>query len=125
MRFCNANGIAHSKFLAWDREDQAKALAFLFDESDRCQMCGTSDWEWQENRNAYEPVMATCLGCYYKEIAREGQDIGPGVTVRLERPGTMQAAQRAMLESRLAKRDRARAREAGQKAAQMKAGVKQ
>lgn len=120
MRFCNDNGIPHSKFLTWDREDQAKALAFMFEEADRCQMCGTADWEWQANRNAYEPVLTTCLGCYYKEIVREGQEIGPGVTARLEKPGTMQSAQRAVTLSRLARRDSARAREAGQKAAQMK-----
>lgn len=124
MRFCNDNGIPHSAFMEWDREDQAKALAYMFEDAERCSMCGTADWEWQDNRNAYEPVLATCLGCYYKEIIREGQDIGPGVTARLERPGTMQAAQRAVAQIRMAKRDSKQTRESGRKAAEMRAAQK-
>lgn len=107
MRFCNDKGIRHSKFLKWSQDDQAKALAYLFEDAERCPMCGTADWEWQGNKHAYEPVLKTCLGCYYKEVAREGQDIGPGVTVSLEKPGTMQSAQRQVAEARLARRDRA------------------
>jgi hypothetical protein len=110
MRYCFEHGIPHSDFMDWEPEDRAKTLAYLFEEAERCQMCGTADWEWQENRHAYEPVLITCLGCYYKEIAREGQDIGPGVTVRLEKPGTIQAAQREMTQRRLARNDRAAAR---------------
>jgi hypothetical protein len=110
MRFCNEHGMPHSKFLAWDRDDQAKAIAFMFEDAERCQLCGTAGWEWEADRNAYEPVLITCLGCYYKEVSREGQDIGPGVTVRLEKPGTMQAARRAVAQQRMARRDRAEAR---------------
>jgi hypothetical protein len=109
----------HSAFMEWDAEDRAKTLAYMFEEAERCSMCGTAAWEWDEaqggTKRAYQPVMKTCLGCYYKEIAREGQDIGPGVTVELERPGTMDAAKRAMLANRLARRDRQNAKEAAGK----------
>jgi hypothetical protein len=94
----------------WEPEDRAKALAYVFEQSERCSMCGTSGWEWEANKRAYEPVLRTCLGCYYKEIAREGQEIGPGVTVMLEKPGTMQSAQRQVRAMRLARRDSREAR---------------
>lgn len=110
MQFCNEHGIPHSEFIEWESEDQAKALAFMFEEAMRCQMCGTSDWEWEENRHAYEPVLKTCWGCYYREVAQQGQDIGPGVRVNLERPGTMSAAQRTVREKLRARRDAERAR---------------
>ena len=95
----------HSQFMEWDPEDRAKALAFMFEEASRCQMCGTADWEWDENKHAYEPVLQTCWGCYYKEIAREGEEIGPGVTVILEKPGTMQSAKRQVTAMRMSRRD--------------------
>lgn len=110
MRFCNEHGMPHSQFLDWNPDDQAKALAMMFDDAQRCQLCGTADWEWEQDRHAYEPVLKTCLGCYYKEISREGQEIGPGVTVALEKPGTMASAQRRMVHERLARRDAARTR---------------
>ena len=100
----------HSEFMDWDVEDRAKALAYMFENAERCSMCGTSPWEWEENKFAYEPVMRTCMGCYYKEIAREGTDIGPGVTVMLEKPGTMQSAKRQVAAMRLSRRDAAEAR---------------
>ena len=50
--------------MEWDPEDRSKALAFLFEKGERCQMCGTAEWEWDENRHAYEPVLRTCWGCY-------------------------------------------------------------
>jgi hypothetical protein len=115
MRFCNSHGIPHSEYLDWDAEDQAKAMAYQFEDAQRCQMCGTADWEWEENKRAYEPVMTTCWGCYYKDIAREGQNIGPGVTVSLEKPGTMAAAKREVLERRLAQRQRAARRREAEK----------
>jgi hypothetical protein len=110
MRFCNEHGLPHSEFIEWESDDQAKALAYMFEESTRCPMCGTADWEWEENKHAYDPVMKTCLGCYYKEVAREGQDVGPGVTVSLERTGTIQAAQRLVRDIRRARRDSAEER---------------
>ena len=101
--------------MEWEPDDRAKALAFIFEKSERCQMCGTADWEWEDNKFAYEPVMRTCMGCYYKEIAREGQDIGPGVTVMLEKPGTIASAKRQVAAMRLSRRDAAEARRARQR----------
>jgi hypothetical protein len=45
-------------------------------------MCGTAEWEWKENRFAYEPMDKICMGCYYKEVTQTGQD-RPGVSTVL------------------------------------------
>lgn len=68
----------------WDPDDQAKALAFLIEEGQRCQMCGTADWEWQDNKYAYEPTAKFCKGCYLKDTAQEDSQNLPGTTVILE-----------------------------------------
>ena len=39
--FCNTHGIPHSEFLEWDPDDRQKALAYLYEDSERCGMCGT------------------------------------------------------------------------------------
>ena len=88
MRFCNTHGIPHSVFLDWDRSDQAKALATLIEEARRCKMCGTSEWEWEEDRFAYEAVENICHGCEMKESIEQDTTYrsGPGRYISLERP---------------------------------------
>lgn len=82
MSFCNEVGIPHSTFLAWDPDDRAKALAFVMEKSLRCQMCGTAEWEWEEDRAAYTPVERMCWGCYHREGTRkDSKNELPGVTV--------------------------------------------
>lgn len=46
-------------------------MAFLLESSARCQSCGTSAWEWEQDRYAYTPITVQCMGCYIKEVARE------------------------------------------------------
>lgn len=87
MRVCHDYGIPHSTFLDWSIEDRHKAIAYLLEEAIRCQMCGTSDWEWDPNqggkRLAYEPVEKICWGCYYKARATEEDSSMPGSSVTL------------------------------------------
>lgn len=76
MRFCNENGIPHSKFLEeWSDEDRAKALAYIMYRAQFCDSCGTAEWEWDEeqggSRFAYEPVETICPGCEKKDWLRE------------------------------------------------------
>jgi len=50
----------------------------------RCTMCGTASYEWQEDPFSYTPVFHTCVGCQKKELLSE--DDTPrvkGTTVRL------------------------------------------
>lgn len=96
MQYCNEHGLPHSKFLAWDPIDRAKALAFVLEKNERCVMCGTAEWEWELDRFAYEPVEKFCHGCYLKDAA---QDPDPnrnmaGITIELMPTNTIEAAKR-------------------------------
>lgn len=68
--------------MKWEEQDRAKLMAYLLESSARCQSCGTSAWEWDEDRYAYTPLTITCMGCYVKDIARE-DDAPPGSRVTL------------------------------------------
>ena len=59
-------------------EDRSKLQAYLLDEAGRCQMCGTYEWEWEENRTAYTPASHLCYGCQALDVAREEYEPGPG-----------------------------------------------
>lgn len=83
MSFCNDNGIPHSKFLKWDQSDQQKAIAWSIESSLICQLCGTAEWEWDENRFAYVPHSRFCKGCYIKEASSEDAGKMPGTTTTL------------------------------------------
>lgn len=37
-------------------------------------MCGTSPWEWEEDRYAYEPITKQCWGCYIRDGADQDTD---------------------------------------------------
>lgn len=74
--------IPHSIFLNWGPEDRAKAMAFRMEDGERCQMCGTADWEWDENKFAYEPISHFCRGCYLKDThQKDGQTLEGTTTV--------------------------------------------
>lgn len=74
----------HSQLLEWDADDRAKLMAFLLENAERCDMCGTASWEWEENRFAYEATDSFCHGCYLKSVyADTGQDSMPGTSVSL------------------------------------------
>lgn len=57
-------------------------MAYLMENASRCQMCGTSAWEWEEDRFAYAPVTTQCMGCYIKDVSRE-DDAPPGSRITL------------------------------------------
>lgn len=90
MRFCSENGIPHSEFLDWDPVDRAKQIAYMIEDAQRCQMCGTADWEWDADANAYTPVEHLCRGCYREKVYTEGKDLLPGTTVRLAKTDSAQ-----------------------------------
>lgn len=94
----------HSSFLAWSDEDRAKALSYVVENGLRCVMCGTAQWEWDENRFAYEALETTCQGCYIKEQVSRDSERNPGVTVELRPTGTREAAQRRVTARNKARR---------------------
>ena len=84
MSYCFEKGIPHSKFLKWDAEDRAKTIAFAMESAQRCNMCGTAPWEWDENKFAYTALDDFCQGCYQKAMYSEQQGSSlPGTNVKL------------------------------------------
>ena len=83
VAWCSEHGLPHSALLAWSLEDRAKLIAHLVEDAGRCQLCGTSDWEWERDRHAYTPVERVCTGCYLKEVAGEDAASSPGRNVVL------------------------------------------
>lgn len=107
MAYCHERGIPHSKFLKWDPEDRAKVLAFSMESALRCSMCGTAQWEWDENKFAYTAVDEFCKGCYQKSMFTDTQSSSlPGTNVKLVPTTPQLTAQMAIMS-----RKRARFRE--------------
>lgn len=100
MSYCFEHGISHSKFLKWDPEDRAKTLAFALENAQRCSMCGTAPWEWEENRFAYTAMDEFCQGCYQKSIFSDTSSSSlPGTNVKLV-PTTPQLTAQLALKTR-------------------------
>lgn len=110
--YCYEHGIPHKEFLArWDPEDRAKVVAAAIEKSERCTLCGTADYEWQEARDAYEPVLTECQGCAHKQRFQEGNPQAkdaPGMSVRLV---SRAEADRLRFDPKVAKRGPRRRRE--------------
>jgi hypothetical protein len=75
-------GIPHEEFLDWEPESRAKVLAFLLEQAESCQLCGTAGWEWEENKYAYDVQEVFCPGCYRKEVSADGDKL-PGTRIEL------------------------------------------
>jgi hypothetical protein len=97
--------------LQWDPEDKAKVIAYMLENALRCSMCGTAEWEWEENRFAYTPVDKFCRGCYQKSVFgdQEGGSL-PGTNVTLVATTKMLSAQ-SKVKAMKAERARRRARQ--------------
>lgn len=65
-------GIAHSEFLAWDPEDQDKALAWQLRRADRCPGCGhqLADTVGNENLGRHTADALRCNACAAVENAQ-------------------------------------------------------
>jgi len=104
LSLCNEWGIPHSEFLEWEPDDRSKAAAFVMEKSLRCDLCGTAQWEWDENIKAYSPIEEFCMGCYYKEITSEDSSGEAGVTVRMAPTGTQEHAKHLLKEQKRVRR---------------------
>lgn len=83
MSYCAEHGIPHSAFLDWLPEDRAKLIAHLLEDAERCSLCGTASWEWDENQYAYEVAEKFCKGCYQKSVSSDDRSTLPGTTMVL------------------------------------------
>lgn len=113
MALCEDYKIPHSAFLDWDPEDRAKALAYRAEKSERCVMCGTAQWEWEENPHAYIVEDVHCPGCYRKHRANEEKGRLPGTSVQLVKPTPARLARLQIMEE---KRQRIAAKDAAERA---------
>lgn len=100
MALCDDYRIPHSEFLDWDLEDRAKALAYRVEKAERCSMCGTAPWEWEENKFAYMVEERHCRGCYMKHVSNEDKRRLPGTTVELVRTTPKRLAEMQIMEAR-------------------------
>ena len=68
----------------------------MLEKAERCVMCGTAPWEWDEDRFAYEPIEKLCRGCYLKEMAHDPDPSRntAGITMELSPTRTIEAAKR-------------------------------
>lgn len=99
MSYCHEHGIPHSKFLSWSAEDRSKALAYTLEKATRCTMCGTAQWEWDEDKFAYTAIEDFCKGCYQKQVAQEETANSlPGTSIRLV-PTTQQLKDEMFLQA--------------------------
>jgi hypothetical protein len=65
-------------------DDRIKLITWLMEDATRCSLCGTADWEWEENQYAYIASVNVCQGCAMKDNAREmGKDIAGSTIVLL------------------------------------------
>ncbi len=83
MSYCHEKGIPHSEWLSWSAMDRAKILAYSLESAERCTLCGTASWEWDEDQFAYEVEERFCKGCYMKEVTQDSAHAMPGTTVEL------------------------------------------
>lgn len=95
MKWCAEVGKPHSELLAWDAEDRSKLMAFLVEESAKCQLCGTSQWEWDDDPFVYEAMAVRCHGCMVKEMANDDAADSPGTRITLIPKAVAQAAREA------------------------------
>jgi hypothetical protein len=66
----------------------------MLEKNERCTMCGTAKWEWDENKFAYEAVEDFCPGCLRKSALQETAGNNPGSTVILVPTNTVEHAKR-------------------------------
>lgn len=106
MSYCVEKGIPHSAYLKWSPEDRAKTVAYISEQALTCTMCGTSEWEWEENPYAYTPEEKWCKGCYLKHMASEDAGKMPGTTVTLAPVNDSQRAKESGVRDRRARMKR-------------------
>jgi hypothetical protein len=78
MDYCGPNGIPLSTFLSWPIDDQEAALWWQAEKQVPCSNCGTAEWEWEEDPNAYEIAKSVCKGCAMIQAAQKEAEAKPG-----------------------------------------------
>lgn len=103
VSYCVDKGIPHSEFLNWSSQDRAKTVAYIMEYGLVCSMCGTAEWEWEENPHAYSAEEEWCKGCYTKSVASEDAGKMPGTTVVLKPSSELSLAEKKAVHRRRAR----------------------
>lgn len=69
-------------------------MAYLIEAGERCGLCGTAGWEWEEDKRAYNPVEHFCQGCYSKSLLEDIAGAVAGTTIRLTSSRSVESARR-------------------------------
>lgn len=88
------HGIPWSEYLErWEPADRAIVIATSMEASERCNLCGTAQREWEEDPFAYLPERVSCPGCRARETLQmdDSAPLGKGVSVVLMTPGQIEA----------------------------------
>jgi hypothetical protein len=80
----------------------------MTEQAQRCPSCGTSEWQWREDPDAYEAVLNVCPGCQRKDWLREDQ--GDAKTQAGSSIGLLPRARAEFLRNNPIKRPRRRRR---------------
>ena len=68
MNYCGPQGLPHSVFLGWDRDDRDKAIVWAMLRAQACGQCGTRAAEWDPtlggHDEAYVAELHQCWGCH-------------------------------------------------------------
>jgi hypothetical protein len=96
MAYCGPRGIPLSRFLNWPVDDQAAALWWMAEDRLRCSRCGTAEWEWEEQLDAYAAEPRTCPGCnaigLEAKVWEKTAETTPGMYIRLKPTGGQDGA---------------------------------
>lgn len=64
--------------VVWTSEDRAVIQMWGREQSHKCVRCGTFDWEWEANEDAWHVDHYTCDGCYKLDGHVEHMSSKPG-----------------------------------------------
>jgi hypothetical protein len=85
--YAEERGLPYSSLFEdpWTDEDRAILLAVKLEKAQVCPMCGTPEWEHEENPGSYEAAVRVCPGCALKDNKRSESDdkLPPGAHIQL------------------------------------------
>lgn len=105
------HGIPWTRYLKdFDGVSRSAVVAVAMEKAESCSMCGTAEWEWAADPDAYRALQMTCSGCAAKDRARADDDTDtglPGASIRLVPKGVFERITSAVGRRPLSRRERA------------------
>lgn len=51
--------------------DRSVVVAVALEEAQRCGLCGTANWQWEDDPEAFVAASVVCPGCARRDVATE------------------------------------------------------